>query len=166
MEQSSIIRQVGAPGSTDESLVQTLLKQIFTLTARTSISTADLLRELELTEPLVTALWRLDPEAAPPSMRALAATMNCDPSTVSFIIDKLERRGLIHRQTDPADRRVKVITLTPQGVATRARFVETVTTSSPLGHLSGEEQQQLRTLLAKAGLDPADFTCPATLPAE
>ncbi|GAA2095669.1 MarR family winged helix-turn-helix transcriptional regulator [Actinomadura alba] len=160
------MRQVGTPGSTDEPLVQTLLKQIFTLTAQTSVSTADLLKELELTEPLVTALWRLDPEAAPPSMRALAATMNCDPSTVSFIIDRLERRGLIHRQTDPADRRVKVIMLTRQGVATRARFVEAVTAGSPLGRLAGEEQQQLRILLAKAGLDPADFTCPAALPAD
>jgi DNA-binding MarR family transcriptional regulator len=97
-------------------------------------------------------------------MRALAATMNCDPSTISFITDRLEQRGLIQRQVDPADRRVKVITLTPQGVAARTRFVQSLAMGSSLARLSPDEQRHLHGLLAKAGADPAKFTCTAPVP--
>jgi DNA-binding MarR family transcriptional regulator len=150
------------PGSTGEPLIHALVMQVFTLATQTSTVVAALLSELDLTEALATALWRLDPDGAPPSMRALAATLGCDPSTVTFLVDRLEQRGLIQRQVATTDRRLKVIMLTSRGTRARARLVQALTASSPLASLSAAEQQQLYQLLVKAGADPAQFTCRAT----
>ena len=95
-----------AAGSAGEPLIQDLIRQVVTLAEESSAVAGEVLRELGLTEVLATALWRLDPEGAPPSMRALAATLNCDPSTITFITDRLQQRGLIERRVSPADRRV------------------------------------------------------------
>jgi DNA-binding MarR family transcriptional regulator len=150
--------------TSDEPLIHSVIKQVFTLAAATSAITVDLLKELDLTEPLANALWRLDPDGAPPSMRTLATTLNCDPSTVTFLTDRLEQRGLIRRQPTPTDRRQRVIVLTPDGVAVRARLIQTLTTRSPLAALSPADQRHLTTLLARAGADPAHFTCRAAPP--
>jgi DNA-binding MarR family transcriptional regulator len=147
------------PPSREEPLIQALLKQVFLLAAETSTSFDELLKGLDLSQALATTLWRLDPHSSPPSMRALAATLNCDPSTVTFLTDRLEQRGLISRQVSSTDRRNKVITLTPQGIWIRDRLVQTMAASSPLARLSATEQQRLHALLAKAGADPASFTC-------
>lgn|GEM_PF-1462161 len=148
----------------DESLIHALIKQVVTLAAQTSAQATDLLKELDLTEPLLNVLWRLDPDADAPSMRTLATTLGCDPSTVTFLTDRLEQRGLIHRRPGSADRRQKVVGLTSRGVEVRALLVRTLTASSPLTRLSPDDQHQLQALLAKAGADPSQFTCPAAIP--
>ncbi len=51
----------------------------------------------------------------PAPMRELAAVLYCDPSNVTGIVDSLEKRGLIERQADPADRRVKLLVFTAEG---------------------------------------------------
>ena len=47
----------------------------------------------------------------------LVAATGQRPSTVTGILDRLERRGLVERQLDPADRRSFRIGLTPDGVS-------------------------------------------------
>ncbi|MFJ8018345.1 MarR family winged helix-turn-helix transcriptional regulator [Streptomyces sp. NPDC096339] len=140
------------PDGGDEPLSHAIFKQIYALAAQTSAAFAELLAESDLTEALANVLWHLDPGVPPPSMRALATTLGCDPSTVTFLTDRLEERGLTRRQTSPSDRRIKVITLTPQGVRARARLVRAVDTRSPLARLSREEQERLHELLAKTGV--------------
>lgn len=148
--------------SEGEPLIEALLKQVLTLAARTTSLAAGVLRDLDLTDALATALWRLDPDQPPPSMRDLAATLDCDPSTVTFLVDRLEERGLTSRQPAAGDRRRKVITLTPQGVATRRKLIDALSGCSPLASLPPRDQRQLSDLLARAGADPASFTCRAT----
>jgi MarR family transcriptional regulator for hemolysin len=46
---------------------------------------------------------------------ALAALVDADPMTMSGILDRLEKRGLIERYTDPADSRAKRARLLPEG---------------------------------------------------
>ncbi len=46
----------------------------------------------------------------------LAALIDTDPMTVSGILDRLEKRGLIERVPDPGDSRVKLARLTPPAV--------------------------------------------------
>jgi DNA-binding MarR family transcriptional regulator len=48
-------------------------------------------------------------------MGSVAELLSCDASTLTGIADRLEERGLIQRQVDPADRRVKLLALTPTG---------------------------------------------------
>lgn len=147
----------------DSALLDGLVKQVYMLTQETSTAAAALLAELELTDPLATALWRLDPDGPPPPMRTLAATLRCDPSTATFLIDRLEERGLVLRQAAPSDRRIKVIALTGAGRKTRSRLVDGILARSPLTRLTVAQQEQLFRLLKKAGLDPAHFTCQATM---
>ncbi|MWK34846.1 MarR family transcriptional regulator [Actinomadura sp. J1-007] len=60
------------------------------------------------------ALMRLVPGRGEP-MRALADTWRCDASTVTWIVDRLERQGLVERRPHESDRRVKVVALSERG---------------------------------------------------
>ena len=53
------------------------------------------------------------------TMGALAAEWTCDASNATWIVDRLEKRGLAERRPAPGDRRVKMVVLTPLGQKTR-----------------------------------------------
>ncbi|MFG1792101.1 MarR family winged helix-turn-helix transcriptional regulator [Nocardia sp. NPDC049149] len=53
----------------------------------------------------------------PRAMRELADALSCDASNVTLLIDRLEHRGLVERHVDQADRRVKKVVATAEGVA-------------------------------------------------
>ncbi len=57
-------------------------------------------------------------------MRAMADGLACDASVATWLVDRLEERGLVERRTPPTDRRVKTIVLTPLGIRTRERLRE------------------------------------------
>jgi len=46
---------------------------------------------------------------------ALAQAINADKSRIIGVLDDLQQRGLIRRQADQADRRVHLLSLTPEG---------------------------------------------------
>jgi len=46
---------------------------------------------------------------------ALAAAINADKSRIISVLDELQQRGLIDRQPDETDRRVHLLSLTPEG---------------------------------------------------
>ena len=58
----------------------------------------------------------------PTPMRELAVWLSCEPSNVTGIVDGLERRGMVARRPDPADRRVKHVVLTKEGERGRAEL--------------------------------------------
>ena len=49
------------------------------------------------------------------SQVSLAGCIDTDPMTLSGILDRLEKRGLIERYTDPNDSRAKLARLSPAG---------------------------------------------------
>ncbi|WP_433577733.1 MarR family winged helix-turn-helix transcriptional regulator [Nocardia brasiliensis] len=51
----------------------------------------------------------------PPSFGELASALGCDKTNVTGLVDRLERRGFVSRQTDSADRRVTRVIITEQG---------------------------------------------------
>jgi DNA-binding MarR family transcriptional regulator len=53
------------------------------------------------------------------TMGALASEWTCDASNATWIVDRLEKRGLAERRPAPGDRRVKMVVLTPLGQKTR-----------------------------------------------
>lgn len=55
--------------------------------------------------------------------RTLAGQIGLDTSTVAGVVDRLEARGLMLRQASPADRRVRLLRLTPAGEATLAAVI-------------------------------------------
>jgi len=64
------------------------------------------------------ALWSLDAAAGRP-IGSLADDWACDPANATFIIDRLEAAGLARRRGSPHDRRVKLVSLTARGAATK-----------------------------------------------
>src|SRR6059036_2525974 len=84
----------------------------------------------------------------PLPMSRLAATLSCDASNVTGLVDRLESRGLVHRQPSSRDRRVKVLQLTPTGSRLRAQLLRRVAGRSlPLSRLSLDEQRTLVKIL-------------------
>lgn len=69
------------------------------------------------------ALFSLQPGVGRP-MGALSQEWTCDPSNATWIVDRLEERGLAERVGAPADRRVKLVVLTPLGVKTRNKLMD------------------------------------------
>ncbi|MFI6168967.1 MarR family winged helix-turn-helix transcriptional regulator [Nocardia sp. NPDC051052] len=127
-----------------------LLAELRTVSDQLGAALVSVLRELDLTVPSANVLWHLTPMAALPSMSELARRTCSDPSTVTFIIDKLEKRGTVERLPGPDDKRVKVVALTAAGFAQREKLVDAMTQHLPLRRLSAREQRQLHRLLSKA----------------
>jgi DNA-binding MarR family transcriptional regulator len=80
-----------------------------------------ILQEFGLTPGDLRALSALDRETPRP-MRTLARAWACDASNVTWMVDRLEDRGLVERRTLPSDRRVKTVALTPLGASTKAEL--------------------------------------------
>ena len=57
-------------------------------------------------------------------MRSLADEWRCDASNATWIVDRLERAGLAVRRSEPNDRRVKLVLLTPKGARMRREVME------------------------------------------
>jgi len=80
-----------------------------------------MLAELGLTPGHFKALQMLEP-GEPRTMGACAEALACDASTATWLIDRLEERGLVERQPSPVDRRVKSVVLTPQGIKVKQQI--------------------------------------------
>ncbi|RKT05223.1 DNA-binding MarR family transcriptional regulator [Streptomyces sp. 3211.6] len=102
---------------------------------------------LGLTAAQATALREL---TGPMTMRELAERMNCEPSNATFVVDRLERQGLVERRCHPTDRRAKLLVLTDEGAGLRIRLLDLLHVDSPVAGLAPEEQQVLRDLLERA----------------
>ncbi|MFJ9782703.1 MarR family winged helix-turn-helix transcriptional regulator [Amycolatopsis sp. NPDC101161] len=102
---------------------------------------------LGLTAPQAMALHEL---RDPLTMRQLADRMSCEPSNITFVIDKMEKLRLVDRQPHPHDRRAKRLVLTAHGQELRLRLLDVMTLESPLGELTAAAQEQLRELLLQA----------------
>ncbi|HYB88940.1 MAG TPA: MarR family transcriptional regulator [Streptosporangiaceae bacterium] len=90
---------------------------------------------------------RLD---CPMAMKELGQRMRCDPSFVTNIADQLEKRGLATRESDPADRRVKRIALTPAGMELKQRIETEILNGLPWRHaLDNDERACLLGLVRK-----------------
>jgi DNA-binding MarR family transcriptional regulator len=99
------------------------------------------------------------------SMGEMARGIGVDPSYITALVDDLDERGLAERQPDPADRRVKIIVLTPQGRAL-AEEIHSVMSVPPASFdaLSRAELRQLRDLLDKVVRADPGLTADAALP--
>jgi DNA-binding MarR family transcriptional regulator len=95
---------------------------IFDFIVATSDHRIAVLARLGLTPNDSRALGSLDP-ADGRTMRALAREWQCDASTATWIVDRLEAKNLAERRPHLTDRRVKLVVLTPQGVRTKAEMV-------------------------------------------
>jgi DNA-binding MarR family transcriptional regulator len=104
---------------------------------------------LELSPAQCHVLHVIEP-GRPIPMKQLAATLSCDASNVTGLVDRLESRGLVRRLPGRADRRVKQLDLTPTGARLRAQLVERLAAPpASFGRLSARDQRTLARILSR-----------------
>ncbi len=112
----------------------------------------------------VKALHILDTSMA---MKELGQRMGCDPSFVTAIADTLEKRGLAKREASAADRRVKNLVLSTEGIELKGQIEKEILVSMPWSNaLDTAERESFLALILKlidAEANPAvQVTGPAT----
>ena len=99
-------------------------------------------------------------EAACSNQAQIASALGLDRTVMTYLVDDLERAGLVERRPDPADRRSRRVVLTDDGVASlaRARDGVAVVERETLHALDDADADLLRSLLARAsrGVDRHD----------
>ncbi|MGW4021296.1 MarR family winged helix-turn-helix transcriptional regulator [Streptomyces sp. NPDC005009] len=95
---------------TSDALVDALVRSTFQVVGVLTRIGAE--RDLSLTQLRVLGILR----DRRPRMTELAAFLGLDKSTLSGLIDRAERRGLVARGKNPQDRRVVDVFLTPVGL--------------------------------------------------
>jgi MarR family transcriptional regulator, organic hydroperoxide resistance regulator len=119
----------------------------FELIGRIVGQAEQLAQGLNIPAPFIKALHTLD---CPMAMKELGKRMHCDPSFVTLVTDMLEKRGLARREPHLADRRVKNIVLTDDGLALKRQIEAEITARMPWNKaLSDDERTQLLALLRK-----------------
>jgi DNA-binding MarR family transcriptional regulator len=80
------------------------------------------LRPLGLTNGQFSLMMSLN-RPTPPSMGSVASLLAMDRTTLTAALKPLERRGMVSVTVDPGDKRSRLTTLTPAGLALLARAV-------------------------------------------
>jgi DNA-binding MarR family transcriptional regulator len=83
--------------------------------------------------------------ASPRPMRSMADSLNCDASYITALADGLESLGLVTREPDPTDRRVRQLVLTERGREMRTEMIRQVHATTPA--LVGLDTAQRATLV-------------------
>jgi DNA-binding MarR family transcriptional regulator len=131
-----------------------LSRMLVTLAERSRSDFVEAIESLGLPLHLARALLRLETPAA---MSDLADRLDCNRSNVTAIADQLEQRGLVMR-VSAADRRVKLLALTPAGKAERDRVETAVAEKSLLlRRLNDRERAVLAPMLERL-LEPEERT--------
>jgi DNA-binding MarR family transcriptional regulator len=94
----------------------------------------------------------------PTSQLLLAHRLGIDKTAMTYVIDALEREGLVERRANPRDRRVREVVATADGQArlAQARVALRDVESTLMRDLDAEEQIRLRRLLARVALGAGD----------
>ncbi|MGW4411685.1 MarR family winged helix-turn-helix transcriptional regulator [Nonomuraea sp. NPDC004702] len=129
----------GSSGSSGHDAVARVWAAMYDLVLRQEDRRKEVAETLGMSFFRVKALRRL--LAGPMSMRELTAELSTDKPYTTLMVDDLERRGHVTRSVSPDDRRSKIVTLTPAGMAA-AEEAERILARPP------------RSLLA---LDPGDL---------
>ena len=106
--------------------------------------------ELELSPAQLQVLRMIEPGQSV-AMGRVACGLGCDASNVTGIVDRLEKRGLVERRPGPADRRVKVLVITPAGLRLRRTAMRRLAQPpEAISRLTPEEQDMLASILSRA----------------
>jgi MarR family transcriptional regulator, lower aerobic nicotinate degradation pathway regulator len=129
----------------DEDVLDELVRVSFAVIARLSEVAAA--HDLSLTQLRVLAILR-DRE---PTMAQLAEHLGLDRSTISGLVDRAEKRGLVRRVAHAQDRRSSHVVLTEAGHALAPDLENEIgrRLEPMMGALGAHEAERLRQLLAQ-----------------
>ena len=103
------------------------------------------LRDLDLSASETNLVASLD-AAAPRRIGDLVLDTGQRPSTVTGILDRLERRGLVERQLDVYDRRSFLVALTTHGATVQRRVLDGYASVAARIRDGADEQQGTKAL--------------------
>jgi MarR family transcriptional regulator, organic hydroperoxide resistance regulator len=119
----------------------------FELMAKIIGEAEKLAQQIGIPMPFIKALHSMD---CPLAMKELGKRMHCDPSFVTLVADMLEKRGLARREPYQADRRIKNLVLTDDGLALKHRIDTEISARMPWSRtLDDDERSQLLALIRK-----------------
>ncbi len=131
----------------EQSATWEVADRFFELMGRIIREGEALAQELGVPMPFVKVLHFLD---CPLAMKELGRLMHCDASFVTLVTDMLEKRGLARREPHPADRRIKNVVLTEDGLALKQKIETEITARMPWNQaLTCDERSQLLALIRK-----------------
>jgi len=137
--------------STKRTLAAKVWRELFQLFMSTRWQRDLVLEHHGLTPNDAKALGSLHRTEGQP-MRALARMWGTDASNATWVVDRLERKGLAERRAAPRDRRVKLVVLTKRGAETREAVVRAFHTPPPeLLTLDRRDLATLEEILEKVG---------------
>lgn len=91
----------------------------------------------------------------------IAQVLGIDRTVMTYLVDDLERAGMVERRPDPADRRARQVVLTPRGtevLADASKRLQQIE-RTVLGSLPEDDADVFRTLLGRAVVDaPVDHS--------
>jgi len=130
--------------------VQQILETIIYLYTESRRITKELARRAQLTGPQLTVVKILE-QIGDLSLSELSEKIRAQNSTVTGIIDRMEREGLVVRERSTQDRRVVIIKLTPKGteLAENVPLEPMKVFQSALSSLSKDEMRELLRILLK-----------------
>ena len=137
------------PARTKAALAAEAWRGVLDLGMRHRGRFVSVLQEFGLTPGDFRALVSLDADTPRP-IGSLAHAWDCDASNATWVVDRLEQRGLVERRQVPTDRRVKAIALTPRGAKTKIRVLDAL--HEPPGEFAALDRatlEQLRDTLSK-----------------
>jgi len=129
---------------------QDVYRLIVQLSRKVTSEFEEQLAQLDLTAPQAQLLRQLE---EPLPMVGAAERLHCDPSNITGIVDRLERRGLVERKTAAGDRRVKQLELTDEGRRVKTKVDQILSGMSSLEALSATDRGSLAELLARSLAD-------------
>lgn len=141
---------------TPDPTVREIGQRLFALGEQLRVHFERVTATYELTFTQAVALHFLD---EPVPMGRLAELLHCERSNVTLIVDRLTDRGVVERQADPTDRRVRRLVLTREGKALREQLREHLFRRVPaVVDLDEDERATLLQLLRKLTPDDAGAT--------
>jgi DNA-binding MarR family transcriptional regulator len=144
---------------------RTPLEAIYEVVMATIQRAEPAMAEYGLTMSTTYALWAIDPDEPPPTMKVVAQRLRCSSSSLTFTSDRLVKLGYITRTEHPTNRRTRLLALTPPGRAARAAALNALDKASPLLRLSETERADLLDVLTRAlVLEPEAPDAPTASP--
>jgi DNA-binding MarR family transcriptional regulator len=106
---------------------------------------------IPLDRPALTVLVTLRMAGQPLRVGEIATRMQVVGPHVTRHLHELERRGLVHRVTDPLDQRARLVELTAEGGAAAGRYLQTVLDrfTDAVAGWSDEDRRTFGRLLAR-----------------
>jgi DNA-binding MarR family transcriptional regulator len=136
--------------SAREALLYDLVEATYFVVEQTEANITGVIDDLGLTRPLADVIWALPADEPPKTMGELASALGVEPSSATFLVDRLHEKGYVERGSDPRDRRRTTVTLTQAGTEARGLLVRTVRDRSPVADLPLDDIRTLVSLLRKA----------------